>query len=193
LGRTHGVHAIRAAGLLPSEEPDNTVEAMAESALAALDAANIIPAAVLGWSLGGVVGWELCQRLAERGSLPDLVLVDSSPLPASDPDGSLRERVLKTLGPRPAAAAVQCVERTLEAQLMAARSYRAVQPYLGRVLMLMCTGEDATLRARTARRWRALAPSLWEGQLNSDHYGVFDEAHVPELAAQVAAFLGAPA
>lgn len=186
LGATHGVHVVRAAGLLAGEEPQDSIHAMAESAVEALDAARITPAIVLGWSLGGVVGWELCLRLAARDRLPDLVLVDSSPLPLSDAEPGLRDRIMATLGERPDPEALMLVDRTLSAQLVAARNYRAQHPYPGRVLLLTCSNEPAA-----ARRWSELAPRLSSASLAADHYGVFDAPHLPELARHLDGFLAA--
>ena len=56
LGRTHSVYAVRAAGLLPDETPEDTVARMADSAVDALG--GLAPALVFGWSLGGTVAWD---------------------------------------------------------------------------------------------------------------------------------------
>ena len=55
IGKTHNVAAVRAAGLLPDEEPELSIAEMADAAARALDADGTVPAAVLGWSLGGSV------------------------------------------------------------------------------------------------------------------------------------------
>ena len=47
LGKTHSVYAVRAAGLLPDEAPEETVAQMADSAVEALD--GLSPALVFGW------------------------------------------------------------------------------------------------------------------------------------------------
>ena len=190
LGQTHDVYVVRAAGLVPGEEPENCVEAMARSSIEALDAMAIAPELVFGWSLGGAIGWEACVQLANRGQLPSLVLVDSSPLPLPPAIGDdARTRVFEMLGPRVAPATFELVRRTVDAQLEAAGSYRARRCYAGPVLMLMCSQSGD--RAAAAARWRALAPELHTGWLTADHFAVLRPAHLEELTHELSTFLTA--
>jgi thioesterase domain-containing protein len=196
IGERHSVHVIRAAGLMPGEVPERTIDAMAGSALDALDAAAIVPQAVFGWSMGGAIGWELCVRLAERGELPDLVLVDSSPLPREPTvaaDARLRDRIVGMLGLEPSAATLDLVGRTLDAQIAALASYQTRRAYAGRVLLLTCADEDIPGRDESASRWHSLAPQLRAGRLAAGHFDVFDRVHLPELADHIATFLGTTA
>ncbi|SCL54480.1 alpha/beta fold hydrolase [Micromonospora peucetia] len=193
IGKTHNVAAVRAAGLLPDEEPELSIAEMADAALRALDEDGTVPAAVLGWSLGGSVAWELCVRLAERGHLPDLVLVDASPLPrraTADEDARVRETVVGMLGPRPDPATVERVRRVFDTQVAAFADYRADRPYAGRVLMLTCTDEEFEFRAEASTRWRELAPDLRAGRLDAGHFDVFDPDRLPQLVDEVTPFLG---
>ncbi|MFV2112836.1 alpha/beta fold hydrolase [Micromonospora sp. LOL_025] len=193
IGRTHNVAAVRAAGLLPDEEPELSIAEMADAAARALDADGTVPAAVLGWSLGGSVAWELCVRLAEWGHLPDLVLVDATPLPrraTAEEDARVRETVVGMLGPRPDPATVERVRRVFDTQVAALADYRADRPYAGRVLMLMCTDEEFGFRAEASARWRELAPDLRAGRLDAGHFDVFDPDRLPQLVDEVTPFLG---
>lgn len=188
LGAHYNVHAIRAAGLVSGESPERTIADMADAARDAL--ASIEPALVFGWSLGGTIGWELCQRLPNA---PDLVLVDSSPLPrvsTVEGDAQLREYIVGMLGPRPDPATVDRVRATFDAQVEALAAYHGTGTYSGRVLMLMCLDNDFRDREAAADGWRALAPGLIAGTLRASHYEVFDPAHLPELTSQLDAFLG---
>jgi thioesterase domain-containing protein len=198
LGRFYSVYAVRAAGLLPDETPEDSVAAMADSAVAAL--AGHSPALVFGWSLGGTVGWEVCVRLADRGLHPDLVIVDSSPFPrlsTMDDDERIRRIIVGGLGPRPDERTVVRVERTFAAQVRALAGYAAEREYAGRVLLLMCpdTADDEfTGRADAVRRWRELAPNLRLGTLDAGHYAVLEPEHLDRLTGEIGAFLGlAPA
>lgn len=189
LGAHYNVHAVRAAGLVPDEKPERTIADMADSAADALAEAGIEPALVFGWSLGGTIGWELCQRLP---GAPDLVLVDSSPLPrvsSVEGDARLREFIVGMLGPRPDPATAQRVRETFDAQVEALADYHGTGTHDGRVLMLMCLDNDFRDREAASNRWRELAPGLVEGTLNASHYSVFEQDHLPELTAQLDRFL----
>jgi thioesterase domain-containing protein len=191
IGATHDVHVIRAAGLLPGEQPERTIASMASSARGALDAATITPDVVFGWSLGGTIAWELCVLLEQCGERPDLILLDSPTTitPAQTTDPGLFERVLAMLGPRPAPAVVERVRRTVDAQLRALAGHRPSAPYGGRVLVLTCSRGGTRTPSDAMLDWRSLAPGLRHGQLDADHFGVFDRVHLPELVAEVNTFL----
>jgi thioesterase domain-containing protein len=191
LGRTHNVYAVRAAGLVPGEEPEESVAAMAGSALEALDEARLQPSLVFGWSLGGVVGWELCVRLAARGVLPDLVLLDSSPLAVrttAAAEARLLDRITAMLGPRAGDATVERVRRTVTAQVVALAGYRGEASYPGRVLLVRCTGPESEPETSVAA-WRARAPDLSERWVDAGHYDVLDAAHHEDLTAALAPFV----
>ncbi|MFC0542643.1 alpha/beta fold hydrolase [Kutzneria chonburiensis] len=191
LGRTHSVYAVRAAGLLPDETPEDTVARMADSAVDALG--GLAPALVFGWSLGGTVAWEVCLRLADRGLRPDLVIVDSSPLPrksSAEDDERVRASVVSGLGPRPDEQTSARVERTVRAQMAALADYAATREYGGRVLLLMCPDDTFAERAESVHRWHELAPDLRSGTLDADHYAVFDPANLPQLTDAIGDFLG---
>ncbi|RSM75448.1 thioesterase [Amycolatopsis sp. WAC 01375] len=193
LGRHYSVYAVRAAGLVPGEPPEDSIAAMAESALSALGDRS--PALVFGWSLGGTVGWEMCVRLADRGSRPDLVIVDSSPLPrhaSAEDDERIRKLIVGGLGPRPDEHTVARVERTFRAQAHALAGYAAEREYPGRALLLMCRDADDGISGRTValRRWCELAPDLRTATLDAGHYDVFEPRHLDRLTGEVDAFLG---
>lgn len=193
LGRRYSVYAVRAAGLVPGDTPEDSIAAMADSAVAAL--AGRSPALVFGWSLGGIVGWEVCVRLADRGVYPELVIVDSSPLPrhaTADADERIRELIVAGLGPRPDEHTVARVERTFQAQVHALAGYAAEREYPGRVLLLACkdAGDGISGRDGALRRWRELAPDLRTATLDAGHYEVFEPAHLDRLTGEIDAFIG---
>ena len=194
LGRYFSVSAVRAAGLLPGDPTEDSIGAMADAAVAASGGHS--PALVFGWSLGGTVGWEVCVRLADHGQRPDLVIVDSSPLPRPstvEGDEEIRKIIVAGLGPRPDGDTVARVEHTFRAQVRALAGYTAERGYPGRVLLLMCSDSDAdgiSGRAEAVRRWRALAPDLRVGTLDASHYAVFQPEHLDQLTGAIGAFLG---
>jgi thioesterase domain-containing protein len=194
LGKSFSVYVVRAAGLLPRDTVEDTVDAMADSAVEALDGRE--PALVFGWSLGGTIAWEMCARLADRGVQPDLVIVDSSPMPrvpSPESDGRIRDAILRGLGPRPDEGTLQRVEQTFQAQVRALAAYSAQRSYPGRVQLLMCPDNDTddvlTDRPGDVQRWRSLAPDLRLGKLDASHYEVFDPAHLAQLTGEIDAFL----
>lgn len=191
-GETHNVYGVRAAGLVPGEEPETSVAAMAASALRGLDAVGATPEVVFGWSMGGVVGWELCALLADRGVRPDLVLLDSSPLPrvpTGRTDAGLLSKVVSMLGGHADAGTVERVRLTVRGQIEALSVHRTVQPYSGRVLLITCADPDPE-RAPSVAAWRELATDLREARVDVDHFDVLDQAHLPDLARLIGPFLG---
>ncbi|MFD4658722.1 alpha/beta fold hydrolase [Kitasatospora sp. NPDC058444] len=191
LGGTHSVDFVRPLGLMPDEEPETTVAQMAASVLGIVEGAAAVPQLVVGWSLGGVVAWELCVRLAEDGHRPDLVIVDSSPLPrvpGPGEDEEIRDRMTADLGPKADPRTVGRVLGTLAAQAAALAGYAAGTAYPGRVLLLVCSPYDGDGREAAVRRWRELAPDLEVVRLDAGHYDVFEPAHLPQVAAAIHEF-----
>lgn len=195
LGSSYNVYAVRAAGLLPDETPEDSVAAMADAAVRALG--DLAPALVFGWSLGGTVAWETGVRLADRGLHPDLVIVDSSPLrrPSVEADDERIWAVIQAgLGPRADEQTVRRVERTFRAQATALAGYAAQRRYPGRVLLLMCQdgGTDGISgRDAAVARWRELAREPRVATLDADHYSVFDPEHLPRLTDEIDSFVAA--
>jgi thioesterase domain-containing protein len=187
-----GVDFVRALGLLPEESPEHSIAQMAGSVLDLLATTSTVPQSVFGWSLGGLVGWEVCVALAARGNLPDLVIVDSSPQPEkSEPaeQERVRNRIVDELGRNADQQTIDRVVRTLAAQSAAFADYRARQRYPGRVLLLTCAPQHALERVAAVRLWRELAPRLTVGQLDAGHHEIFEPAHLPQLIAAVGDFL----
>lgn len=192
LAGRYRVFAMRAAGLFPGERPETSIEEMADATLAELERAQLVPDLVLGWSMGGTVGWELCLRLAERGVTPALALVDSSPLPHRWPPaalGAIRDKSLSGLGNQPDETTVARVEAVLTAHLGAVDRYRAQRPYPGRTLALMCEEDPHQERDAALARWRELAPDLTEASLSGGHLEALEPQRLDELSAKLSGFL----
>ncbi|WP_326809735.1 alpha/beta fold hydrolase [Streptomyces scopuliridis] len=191
LGSSHAVDFVRPLGLMPGEEPETTVAEMAESVLGIVNGAATEPQLVVGWSLGGLVAWEVCARLAEDGHRPDLVIVDSSPLPRVPEPGEdewIRDKMVADLGPKADPQTVGRMVRTFAAQAAALTDYATESGYPGRVLLLVCSPYDKGDREAAVRRWRELAPNLDLVHLDAGHYDVFEPAHLPQLAEAIQAF-----
>jgi len=188
-----GVYALRAAGLVEGEPAETSVRQMAGSALAALDQAGLRPDLVLGWSFGGVLGWELCVRLAARGRSPRLVLLDSSPFrrratPAAD--RAIGLRISSMLGAVPATVAHR-VAALVAVQLAAMANHQPAQTYSGPTLALACTDEEFGDRSRELARWAELAPRLVTGRLAAGHFEALRADRIDELVGRLDPFLAA--
>jgi amino acid adenylation domain-containing protein len=79
LGPDQPFYGLRAAGLDGEDEPRTRVEEMAAAYVAAIRGAQPSgPYRIGGWSMGGVVAWEMARQLHEQGeSVEKLLLIDS--------------------------------------------------------------------------------------------------------------------
>ncbi|WP_437970635.1 alpha/beta fold hydrolase [Sorangium sp. So ce260] len=95
LGKDRPFYAIQARGLDDDGEPDDRIEIMAARYLEALRAVQPTgPYLLGGWSLGGLVAFEMARRLVEEGSrVASLALIDSLLAVDDDPESRLREYV----------------------------------------------------------------------------------------------------
>lgn len=194
LGLGYNVYGVRPVGLLAGERPQDTVPAMVDSVLRELDRAELVPELVFGWSLGGLLAWETCVRLADRGHRPRLMLVDSSPLArvsTVDDDRRIEELIVQQLGPKAAPEARDRVARVFRGQVAALNEYRTTREYDADVLLLRCTAPGAGIPDDAVRRWSELAPNLTTVSLRAGHFDVFDPEHAPALSEAVDGFLGA--
>ncbi|GAA1946323.1 hypothetical protein GCM10009837_85500 [Streptomyces durmitorensis] len=191
LSRRGPVHGVRAMGLVPGEEPDRTVEAMAERCLGLIRELPVRPDLLVGWSLGGLLAWETGARLAEDGPAPAVVMIDSFAEPWSA-YGSSRERLLDDilrgalvpLGPEAAEAAV----RTAGAHLDACAVHHVTTRHQGPALLMPCAGPE---RGRQVADWRRRAPQLAVAPLDCGHFDVFGTGHTGTVLGHLDAFLDA--
>ncbi|AUX31437.1 MULTISPECIES: type I polyketide synthase [Sorangium] len=95
LGNDRPFYAIQARGLDDDGEPDDRIEIMAARYLEALRAVQPTgPYLLGGWSLGGLVAFEMARRLVGEGSrVASLTLIDSLLSVDDDPESRLREYV----------------------------------------------------------------------------------------------------
>lgn len=193
LGEAYEVVAARAVGLMPGEEPEDDVTVTADRVVADLLARCRTPQLIVGWSMGGVIGWEVAVRLADLGHQPDLIMIDSSPERRPlDPavDAGILARLTAMLGPRPGPDSQRQLQRAFAAQMRALATHRVRTRYPGRVLLLQCAGDEgARLSVLTA--WQDLAPALSTGRLDAGHFDVFEPEHFAALAGHLRAFVPA--
>jgi thioesterase domain-containing protein len=85
------VYGLRSRGIERGEKPNWTVEEMARDYLAAIrEVQPSGPYRLGGWSLGGVIAWEMARQLAAAGETVErLVLIDARSPRLEDPDGAM--------------------------------------------------------------------------------------------------------
>ncbi|HYH82411.1 MAG TPA: amino acid adenylation domain-containing protein [Longimicrobium sp.] len=137
----HPVHALQARGLAPGEAVHDTLEAIAADHLATLRAARPAgPYRLGGWSMGGVVAYEMARQLEAAGEAVEALLLIDAPVPWGDPEPDDRVLLrsfalqlglpLERLGPASHAVAALPPEERFGAALEAARADGVVPPEL---------------------------------------------------------------
>ncbi len=88
LGPDQPIYGLQAVGLYGEQPPDTSVEAMAARYIAALQAQHPHgPYLLAGWSLGGVVAFEMaCQLQAQGHTIAALILIDSRLVRPDEPE-----------------------------------------------------------------------------------------------------------
>jgi thioesterase domain-containing protein len=131
------------------------------------------PYRLMGFSLGGVIAYEIAQRLIAEGEIvSDLVILDSDA-----PGMALADR-LRGLRSLLSPSRNRPVARDDDRFLHSIRQYRA-RRYAGRAVFVEAT--DAGPGSRR-NRWHGLIPDLVHLRLHSDHLAMMSEPKATELA-----------
>ena len=148
------------------------------------------PYLLLGWSMGGLVAFEMARLLEQQGErCPMLFLVESylsEHLPEFDEDSGRPEAAFGR--PHDGATAAERLDldlrlRANRTHLRAARAYRP-SAYAGPVCLVQADRQDPDFRRAATRSWsRVCAPAhLTRHVLEGDHLTLFTPPHVTELA-----------
>ncbi|MEU3255139.1 alpha/beta fold hydrolase [Streptomyces sp. NPDC006997] len=190
LARHGSVHAVRADGLLAGERPDDSIPEMVRRYLGLARGLTHRPKLLVGWSMGGVLAWELAARLAADGPAPAVVLIDSfaERQTAEDAVGDdLLAAVERSLGgPGEPNAETDRARATALAHLTACADYRVTARNTGPALLMTCASPR---RAEQTGDWRRLAAWLTVRELPCGHFDVFQPAHQPHLLGHLDEFL----
>ena len=174
-----------------ADHEDPSVEALAARYLAAVRAvAPTGPYLLLGWSMGGLVAFEMARLLELQGERAEMVfLVESylrAQLPEFDEDDE-RERPGPVAAEEDMSAAeslrLDLRRRTNRVHLRAARAYRP-SLYAGPVALVQADKQDEEFRRTAIRSWSCVcAPTLLTHHvLEGDHLTLFEPPYVTELA-----------
>ncbi|MGV9880189.1 non-ribosomal peptide synthetase [Streptomyces sp. NPDC003006] len=178
-----------------ADHEDRSVEALAARYLAAVRAvAPTGPYRLLGWSMGGLVAFEMARLLELRGERADMVFLVESYLSAQlsefDEDAD-RDDDREESGPMVAEEDLSAAEllrldlrrHTNRVHLRAARAYHPSR-YAGPVALVQAEKQDEDFRRAAIRSWsRVCAPArLTHHVLEGDHLTLFEPPYVTELA-----------
>ncbi|MFP3992604.1 alpha/beta fold hydrolase, partial [Streptomyces sp. E11-3] len=189
LSRLGPVSALRASGLLPGERPDDSVPEMTRRYLTLLDGLEEPPDLLFGWSLGGVLAWELAAALAVRGQRPRVVMIDSPAVrvPVTPQEAAaLRELVRASSGLALSDGDTERVTRTTDAHIKAVRAHEVRPRHDCPTLLMPCTDEDNTPHLA---RWRSLAADLTVRPLPCGHFDVLTPPHLTAVLGHLSQFL----
>jgi pyochelin synthetase len=215
IGNDQPFYGLQAPGIDGILEPVSSIEEMAEQYVAAVRQAQPQgPYALGGWSLGGIVAYEMAQQLQADGEeVASLALIDSGLLYAfavmltffRDDDRDMWERLRS-----PDADQVAFFrERTAPAQLipeqaddrLAGQIYRVVvanmrallnyrlRPYTGRLLVFQAREKYIHAKHQPHDEWRRLCESVELETTGGNHLTLIHDPHVGELAEKLGAYL----
>ncbi|MEA5360943.1 thioesterase domain-containing protein [Amycolatopsis sp., V23-08] len=189
LARRGGVSGIRAGGLFAGERPDDDIETMTERYLPLLDTLPRRPDLLVGWSMGGVLAWELGARLSATGPAPAVVMIDS--FTRRDEFGAAHrdvvvERIMRSVHAKVAPPDQPWAEATAHAHVTASGRHRVTSAHPGRALLMACASPQ---RRTQVESWARLSGRLRVRELDCGHFDVFDGKALPAVLAHLDDFL----
>jgi amino acid adenylation domain-containing protein/FkbM family methyltransferase len=197
------VYGLQSLGL-GEGEPQTSVEEMAATYAAAVAAAQPEgPLALAGWSIGGVIAWEMAQRLTREGREVEIVALIDTLAPGSIPgmpepeepeemaEADLKAAVAADLGEIAGrevdleTGQARRLLRVYQANAASVRRYRPAPLTSGicRIALLRAGERPSGLEPDPSLGWAGLAPGLLVRELAGDHYSLLRPPAVDALAA----------
>jgi amino acid adenylation domain-containing protein len=175
----------------PGDAGASTVEALAADYVEAIRTVRPEgPIVLLGWSMGGLIAFDMARQLTTAGLDVDLLFLVESYPPTTTPDGAhgagpgpVPEEVLAPFaGTELSRTEIDQRWRTFRQHEDAAARY-TLGRYDGEVQLVFAREQPSPLRARAESAWRSvLAPSAATAVLPGDHYSLLREPDVTALA-----------
>ncbi|WP_216213650.1 alpha/beta fold hydrolase [Amycolatopsis aidingensis] len=188
LTRYGDVHALRASGLADGEQPDTDVPAMVSRYLETIRALPTPPDVLVGWSLGGVLAWEVAVLLKRQtGRSAAVVMLDSFiTLPTGSDLDSFATAVMETLAPTASDGELARFRRTTKAHVNAAANHEVTARHDGPTLLLACANGPV---ARQRADWERLSTRLTTHVVECGHFELLGPTHQPTAAGYVNDFV----
>ncbi|WP_055698439.1 non-ribosomal peptide synthetase [Streptomyces silaceus] len=170
---------------------DQSVEALAARYLKAIrTVAPTGPYLLLGWSMGGLVAFEMARLLEQQGERTAMLFLVESYLSEQLPDSDEDSDEAAGADGADAGGETDAERLDLDLRLRANRTHlraaRAYRPsaYVGPVSLVQADRQDPDVRQAAARSWsRVCAPEqLTRHVLEGDHLTLFTPPYVTELA-----------
>jgi thioesterase domain-containing protein/acyl carrier protein len=156
------------------------------------------PCRLAGWSMGGLVAFEMARQLRQQGATIDYLALIDTPPPGRRADDatpldaalSWEQQLVRQLG----APASTLHEPTLRRNVAAAERYSG-GPYDGDLLIFRTDRRARREQAETNQTWNAFVQAeVKRWTVPGDHYGMLRQPHVAVLAElMTAAGLNRPA
>jgi thioesterase domain-containing protein len=190
MARLGPVYGIRASGEYPGEEPDDSIPTMADRYTRLLRNLPAPPTLLVGWSLGGVLAWEMAGMMSagrnQSQDPPGLVLIDSSPStwptrPAEPAE--LRSAILRAAA-ESGARTLEAIGCMVDAHADARSRFVPTRRYAGRVLLIAGKRDRAC-----GAGWEELADDLTVRDLLGGHFDMLSRQNLPALARHITEFL----
>jgi thioesterase domain-containing protein len=190
LARRGGVSGIRASGLFAGERPDTAIDVMAQRYLPLLDTLPRRPDLLVGWSMGGVLAWELGARLATTGPAPAVVMIDSFTRRDEFATAARRDevidRIMRSVHAKVARRDRPWAEATAHAHVTASGRHRVTSTHPGPALLMACASPH---RRTQVGNWARLSAQLRTRELDCGHFDVFGREALPAVLAHLDEFL----